>query len=573
MRGYGLADRERRIPVDPERTLFRVASLSKTLTAAAAMRLVEEGRLSLGQDLRPLLRLRQLEEDGGGPLTLEQLLTHTAGFDEVSVGLTAVDSADQARLSENLERLLPRRTLRPGSFYSYSNVGFALAGLAVERTAGEPFERAVRRLILGPAGMDSSFFDLPADQEDRVARGYYTDGPEPEPAGTFLWRDAPAGALVTSAPDMARFLRMLLSGGTLEGRRILSPSSVRAMLSVRFTPDPLVDGSGLAFYRRSVNGRVAFEHAGDMDGFGSLLFLLPEERFGLFVSANTDDSDFRDALIGAILNRYWPAPSPPPLEPPGRILAWERDLPRYWRHGRTARASAEKAAEWGQEATELRIDPEGLLVLSPPESWNEPEGRYVPLGPDRFRELDGTRGLVLRRDGAGRAVSLTVGEVYETYEPIPFPERPDVQRGAALLFALAGGGSVFAWGLRPLARRLRGRIRGTGGGGLPSLPGPRALLALFWILAGLFVGFLALWDRGGGSLDRGYPTLFRAVFLLPHLAGGVWGLALLRWMWRPGGIGRTGGTGRENLAVGASLAAGLLFLLDLSLWRVLGLPG
>jgi len=166
-----------------------------------------------------------------------------------------------------------------------------------------------------------------------------------------------------------------------------------------------------------------------------------------------------------------------------------------------------------------------------------------------------------------------VGEVYETYEPIPFPERPDVQRGAALLFALAGGGSVFAWGLRPLARRLRGRIRGTGGGGLPSLPGPRALLALFWILAGLFVGFLALWDRGGGSLDRGYPTLFRAVFLLPHLAGGVWGLALLRWMWRPGGIGRTGGTGRENLAVGASLAAGLLFLLDLSLWRLLGLPG
>jgi hypothetical protein len=200
------------------------------------------------------------------------------------------------------------------------------------------------------------------------------------------------------------------------------------------------------------------------------------------------------------------------------------------------------------------------------------------VGPDRFREVDGTRGLVLRRDGTGRAVSLTVGEVYETYEPIPLPERPDVQRGAALLFALAGGGSVAVWGLRPLARRIRGRIRGAGGTtgrrDSSSLPGPRALLVLFWILAGSFVGILAVWDRFGNlSFDRGYPPLFRALFLLPLFAGGVWGVALFRWARRPGGIGRTEETGRGDLAVGASLAAGLLFLLDLSLWRLLGLPG
>jgi len=159
-RGYGYADVEKKTPVDPERTLFRPGSVTKLVTWTAVMQLVEQGKLDLDKDVNTYLDFKIPDYDGK-PITLRQIMTHTAGFEEAIKGLIFSDPAHLLPLGDYLKRWTPKRVFAPGTTPAYSNWATSLAGYVVERVSGEKFDDYCDKHIFAPLGMTNSTMRQP----------------------------------------------------------------------------------------------------------------------------------------------------------------------------------------------------------------------------------------------------------------------------------------------------------------------------------------------------------------------------------------------------------------------------
>ena len=193
-RGFGYADMKTRKPVDPDTTLFRPGSISKLFTWTAVMQQVQAGKLDLDRDINDYLDFK-IPPAFGKPITLRNLMTHTAGFEETAKYLIATKLADNRPLDAALKRSVPARIYAPGSTASYSNYGASLAGYIVQRVSGEPFEAYVQRHIFAPLGMAHSSFvqPLPAGLGPLLASGYARASEDPQPYEIIPL--SPAGAL------------------------------------------------------------------------------------------------------------------------------------------------------------------------------------------------------------------------------------------------------------------------------------------------------------------------------------------------------------------------------------------
>jgi CubicO group peptidase (beta-lactamase class C family) len=227
--GYGFADLKTRAPVIADKTLFRPGSVSKLFTWTAVMQLVEQGRLDLDKDVNTYLDFK-VPEKFGRPITLRNIMTHTAGFEEV-VSDTLIEKADKLYpLHDYLVKHMPERIFPPGKVVAYSNYATAMAGYIVQRVSGERYEQYIDDHIFKPLGMtNSTFFQLPPlALLKNVATGYKqaSDG---KPIPYEIVEPAPAGSLASTATDMARFMMAHLNGGAYGSARILKPETEREM--------------------------------------------------------------------------------------------------------------------------------------------------------------------------------------------------------------------------------------------------------------------------------------------------------------------------------------------------------
>lgn len=260
---YGLDDDR---PLDTD-AVFRLFSMTKPITTVAAMILYEEGGFQLGDPIAkylPELGEMSLLIDGArvaarNPMTIEQLMTHTAGLTngwhlEHPVERAYRDAAleKSADLDAFIETLgtLPLR-FEPGTRYHYS-VATDVLGALVERLSGQTLEQFLHERIFEPLGMWDTYFNVPAEKADRLARDHLWDAerqqivpmPEgllPPPSGVTLFSGG--GGLFSTAKDYWRFCEMLRRGGQLEGIRILGPKTVQAMTMARLTPDVRDNGA------------------------------------------------------------------------------------------------------------------------------------------------------------------------------------------------------------------------------------------------------------------------------------------------------------------------------------------
>src|SRR5215210_4401553 len=151
-KGYGDADLENGIPVDPERTNFRIGSLAKLFTWTAVMQLAEQGKLDLNADINSYLDFR-IPDTYPQPITLKNLMTHTSGFEDRYYERLAKDPNDLMPPREWLISHMPARVSQPGDVAAYSSYGAALAGYIVARVSGEPYDQYIQEHILNPLGM------------------------------------------------------------------------------------------------------------------------------------------------------------------------------------------------------------------------------------------------------------------------------------------------------------------------------------------------------------------------------------------------------------------------------------
>ena len=553
-KGYGYADLERRRPVLADETLFFPGSAGKLFTWTAVMQLVEEGKLDLGADINTYLDF-EIPDTYSRPITMADLMTHTAGFEEQFAAQLAEGRQNILPLREFLLRYMPARVYPPGEYFAYSNYGTALAGYIVQRVSGEPYEQYVTDHILKPLEMEHSAATQPppANLAAELSQGYhYRDGAYD--AKDFEWvSNAPSAPVHATATDMAKFMMAHLHNGEYDGRRILKRSTAIEMHSRQFTQDPRLPGTAYGFLNSQMNGRHLLLHDGESARFSSLVALLPEEGTGLFVSYNTPYEPYE--TLSAFMDRFYPQEGmrSPTKSLPGEAGRWTGT----YVPARVAYGSPQKVVGW-LDPIEIRAEG-GFLVVDSPFGRQ----RYVATGPGYFEQTRGEWSLVFEKGTGEGGTGLFMGPFPLAYFEAPYYQTLGFQLpvGLACLAVLLSTLVVF-----PVAffvrRHREGRKPPRVARLAAALAGATAVLN-----AGLLVWFLL--SLVGFGETYVWPTqtisaITRLWLLSVPLTLGLVVLATLAWWKRYWGL-----AGRVHYAL-VALAA-VLFVWILGSWNLIGL--
>lgn len=422
-KGYGYADREKKIPVSPDETLFRPGSISKLFTWTSVMQLHQQGKLDLDRDVNEYLDFK-IPDAFGKPITLKNIMTHTAGFEEQVKDLF-VTGNEPPDLGNYVKTHIPTRIYPPGSTPAYSNYATALAGYIVERVSGRPFDAYVAENIFKPLGMNNSTFaqPLPADLAPKMSNGYRLASGKPEP---FEMVTAyPAGSLSSTASDMAKFMLAHLQNGQFNGAQILKPETAQLMHSRLFGLDDAANGMCYGFYEGSSNGHRIIGHGGDTIAFHSDLHLIPDTGVGFFVSYNSagkGDSSPRTVLWDAFLNRYYPyTPQSQVLDSAksdaqgvtGTYMVSRRSDTSFLRVASVIGEAKVSANEDGSVAVDALTEPSGQ-----PKHWQE-------IAPLTFRDVNGQDVIVFKPDANG-VMQLVVPYPFMVFKRVGFWENSSI---------------------------------------------------------------------------------------------------------------------------------------------------
>jgi CubicO group peptidase (beta-lactamase class C family) len=321
--GYGFADRVMQRPATAS-TAYLWFSMTKTVTATAALRLADEGSLDLSAPVGDYVDY--LRAPGRTQPSVRQLLTHTAGLGNPLPIRWAHAAGDPAPGPEALLRRLMgrRRAYRfpVGQAARYSNVGYLAAGQIIASAAGMPFEAYVRRSVLRPLGMDRTGFGPSTGRisatgyikapriADPLLRRLLPDGIAGDRHGGYLALnpfavDGPAyGGLVGDVLDAGRFLRMHLRDGELDGSRILAPHSARSMRAIDRPGKPFDHGIG--WFRRPTKASGQWvEHFGTGAGFWNVMRLYPDRGLGVVVMTNSTAGYDFEPLFALLADAAW----------------------------------------------------------------------------------------------------------------------------------------------------------------------------------------------------------------------------------------------------------------------------
>lgn len=367
-KGFGVSSLETREPVTTD-TLFRVGSTTKTFTAAALVRLAEEGKVNLEA---PIQRYVAGLPPWLGRITAHQLLSHTGGLKDEPADFGPHDESQLATAIRSWKE--DYLLLEPGRAFSYSNPGFALAGLLLQEIEGKPYREAIGERLLKPLGMSRSTFLPTVAMTYPLAQGHEPgrDGAlsvvRPYSDDASKW---PNGFLFTSAAELARFATALLNEGMLEGVQVLSRSVIRSLeTSHTEVLSPLPDMGraryGYGFFLHEEAGLDVVEHSGAMPGFISTFKLVPEERIAVILLVN------RTAMLPkttAMALEILSGRSAPPEAPatPAALPMGEAEMASY---------VGKYANRWTEE---ILIQDGKLFLKRGPGLWP-----VTKLGPTRF---------------------------------------------------------------------------------------------------------------------------------------------------------------------------------------------
>ena len=389
-RGYGFADMKTRRPVVADRTLFRLASVSKTFTWTAVMQLVQAGKLDLDRDVNDYLDFTVPEKFG--PITLRNLMTHTPGFEDTIADNLVPSPRDLVPYREYLVRHMPAEIFPPGKVVAYSNYGATLAGYIVQRVSGEPFADYIARHILQPLGMMHSTFEQPPPPAlaKELSQGYIKASDD-KPVPFEYDQIAPAGAFSTTAVDMAHFMIAQLEGGSYDGVSILSPATTQLMHTPQSRMAPGMNGFDLGFYQQNRNGLRIIGHGGDIEAFHSDLHLLLDKHVGFFISLNSlgrsGAGNVRAAVFHAFLDRYYPytppaeATLPHPQADAARVAGWY-GFSRRFESGLRIINGLLQVHVTALPGGEIEVPPLLANLAGAPKRWRE-------VGPLTYREVGG----------------------------------------------------------------------------------------------------------------------------------------------------------------------------------------
>ncbi|PJJ18275.1 CubicO group peptidase (beta-lactamase class C family) [Janthinobacterium sp. 67] len=292
----GLRDAAKQIPMQAD-TRMQVGSVGKVALALGVLRLVSEDKLTLDTPLQQVLPEVALRNPwlASDPVRIRHLLAHTSGIDNVRFWQAfSLNPAPDTPLAEAFDGggNLLRVRARPGSRYAYSNMGYGLLGMVIEKVTGQPYERYLDAQLLQPLGMADSTFAFVSQAgslaDPRLAMGHFEHGVAQPAVPQYL---RPAAQFTTTAADMARLARFLMGDGKLQGAQFIDLALMGALSEPAGTDAAqagLATGHGLALAVRDRHNVVGACHPGTAVGFRAMLCIYPEQDSAFFVAFNTD---------------------------------------------------------------------------------------------------------------------------------------------------------------------------------------------------------------------------------------------------------------------------------------------
>jgi len=411
-RGYGVANLATKTPVDPEKTIWRIGSISKVFTAAAVVQLADRGRLKLTDDVNRYLSRFKVPATFPDPVRFEHLLTHTAGFDEIRPGTRAETAAGVLPICDFVATRLVR--LRPpGRIISYSTYGITLAGCLVEQVSGTRFENYMSQNVWRPLGMTRTNIVLPDSLRRDMAQGYEYDNGSNRLADWEWYHTTPASSINASGADMGRFIIANLQNGRLGSSRIMSEAAARDMQRQHATSHPRLAGFAYGFYEDFTHGERIIKHGGNVEGFAAQLTILPERGVGFFIASQHEPARLKDVVEAALLNRYYPATTKP--KPPTPMTGYRDRAPRLagtYELNQFCHSCGPGRRVYPR--IEVTAFPDGTISITGQKQ------RFVEVSPLLVEGVDGNGRAVFREDEKGR-VSLIAGDSWFVFERIDQP--------------------------------------------------------------------------------------------------------------------------------------------------------
>ena len=579
-KGYGYADVENGTPVDPEKTVFKLASNSKPFTYTAVMQLVEQGKLDLDADINTYLDF-EIPDTYPEPIKLKDLLAHTSGFEETHFEILAQDADGLVPADEWLASHIPARVRPPGVAAGYSNHNANLAGYIVARAAGVPYDQYIQENILDPLGMEYTTAQMPVPPELEPYRSVsytYKDGAFQIYHPDYLAQTAtvPSDGISSSATDMARFMIAHLQNGrysdeNIANTRILEEATAQQMHSTLFTPDPRLRGNVHGLIDMSDNGQWTIGHYGGaaFAEFNNGMILLPDQDLGVFVTYNSEGSGVINTqhlgFMRAFFDHYYPPPESAPIEPPADFAERAGRFTGSYRITGSSYSTFYKVL--GLFLGVTISDPgDGTLLFSALGL----EFRLVEEEPLYFRQVGGDHvggvDLVFREDEQGRITHAFTGFApMWSFEKLNWYEAPGFNMVLALGCALVFLSVLIV----ALVGFIRDRRRGS-----DREPAARGARVARWIAVGISVLNLLFLGASIGTVFFGNPvpffgvSLFYRLVLLMALLAAVLTIGALVYTVLAWKEGYWGIAGRVYYTL-VTLAA-VAFVWFLNYWNLLG---
>lgn len=428
-RGFGVSNLTTKAPVDPDRTIFRIGSISKALSLLTLARFVDKGRIRMDTPVGGFVDGIRNPIGFDDPVRIRHLLTHTTGFDQLGGAdrqirnySAELDARIAARpsLRSYLEGGRLRRVSRAGLYYRYDTYGSSLAGLVLEKLTGLSFRDAMRKELFEPLGMASSFVETDASERERLAIGYEERDGRMEAQPYEVYLTTPASSIDATVADMGRLLEALTGGGANEHGRLFGAEMARAVLEPQFRPHEAFLGTSHGLHEsRDISRRFevpirTVDHGGTMAGFKSLLAVLPRYRLGIYVVTNKSGggrNPFAAAVMHAIAQNVQDPPkrerhSVPEVDEETDLSAYAGDY-YYGVYAHTASVEEVADGAWPRgRPRRVRAD-KGRLRIG--------DELYLPRGDDVFVREDGERLVFFARD-EGRIASFNYSSSADSFE-------------------------------------------------------------------------------------------------------------------------------------------------------------
>ncbi|MFT3743340.1 MAG: serine hydrolase domain-containing protein [Pyrinomonadaceae bacterium] len=429
IKGLGYKDFEKKIVVTPD-TQFAIGSATKAFTALSVLMSADEGKLSLEDSPKkalPYFKMYDPETDKN--ITIRDLLSHSSGLNRTDLAMVT-GKLNRAELIQVAAQAKPTAKLREK--FQYQNIMFAAAGEIVANVQKTPWEKFVPERIFKPLGMNNSTMSLKDMEKAKDYSLGYTYNFDTKVTEKQPFRDigevAPAGSINSSARDMAQWLRFVLNGGTVDGKRLVSEKGYEEWLK----PQMKIAGTtsyGFGWFLQKWNNFDVVQHGGNIDGFNSLVAMIPEKKLGFAMLTNVSASSLGTDIMPMIFSNILQPASGENVKLPLRTMQF-------------------LAGKYGtaERNVEIKIEGEDMFIVVP----GQPPYKLVRTAPRTFR----AEGLP---EGFGAKFTPETGDATELEMIQP--------QGNRKLPRLAGDAKPAAQPVTTAAtKELVGKYAGPGGG-------------------------------------------------------------------------------------------------------------